>query len=176
MTYATAVGGAGDGIGDFAKTWDGRHVTVRTALYSVVYDEVGWLGLRPRTKMAGLTVATVSGQHYEFDGPGPDEDISEPTPNRVFSEMSVRFYRSSNLDVSNVKTITPVLLRRYEPGVTLIVDSVKMDRNRLRFEFLRADDQQFATSLTVEWPVPLSRAFGEREAVEGVVRRFIEPL
>jgi hypothetical protein len=178
MTCAAVVGGAGDGIDDFTRSWNGRRVAVRSALYSVVYDEVGRLGMRSRNKLAGLTVATVTGQHYEFDGPGSGEDISEPTPNRVFSEMAVRFYRSSDLDIGNVKTITPVLLRQYEPGVTLVVESVKMDGNRLRFEFRRADDQkdQFATSLTVEWPVPLSRAFGEREAVEGVVRRFVEPL
>jgi hypothetical protein len=176
IAYVTAVSGAGDGVGDFTKTWNGRRVTVRTALFSVVYDEVGRLGKRYRNKLAGLTVATLEGHHYEFDGPGSDEDISEPTPNRVFSEMAVRYYRSSDLDIGNVKTITPVLLRQYEPGVTLIVDSVKTDGNRLLLEFRRADDPQFATSLTVAWPVPLSRAFGEREAIEGVIRRFVEPL
>ena len=178
MTHATAVGGAGDGIADFTNTWKGRRVAVRTALHSVVYDEVGRLGKRYRNKLAGLTVATLEGQHYEFDGPGSDEDISEPTPNRVFSEMSSRFYRSSELEIGNVKTITPVALRQYEPGVTLVVDSVKMDGNRLRLEFRRAGDEQeqFATSLTVQWPVPLSRAFGERAAVESVLRRFVEPL
>ena len=164
-----------DAFSDFTRTWNGRRVVVRSPLYSVLYDEVGRMGKHYRGKLAGLTVATHAGQHYEFDGPGSDEDIAEPTPNEVMRQMSARFHRSSHLELSSVKAITPRVLRQYDPGVALIVDSVKIERNRIRFEFSQADDEKdgFATSLTIEWPAPLSKEFREREAIEGMLRRFV---
>jgi hypothetical protein len=164
--------------GEFKKNWNGRRVVVKHPLYSVLYDEVGRSGIHYHGKLAGLTVATVDGQYYEFDGPGSDEDIAEPTPNRVVSEMSVRFNRAYYLDIGTVKTITPLLLRQYDPGVILIVESVKVDRSRVRLAFSRADETAdgFATSLTVEWPVPFSKAFAERDGIERTILRFVEPV
>jgi hypothetical protein len=178
VTCAVTSVGAGDAVGDFTRAWDGRRVVVKSALYSVLYDEVGRLGKHYRGKLAGLTVATHAGQHYEFDGPGSDEDIAEETPDRVMDQMSARFYRSSHLELSNVKAITPRVLRRFDPGVTLIVESVKVERNRIRFEFSQSGDAKnaFATSLIVEWPSPLSKEFQERPGIEGMIRRFVDPL
>lgn len=178
MSTASTVVGAGDALSDFTKGWNGRRVVVRSPLYSVLYDEVGRLGIHYRGKVAGLTVATHAGQRYEFDGPGSDEDIAEATPNDVMTQMSARFHRSSHLELSSVKAITPRVLRQYDPGVALIVDSVKIERNRIRFEFSESDAQKdgFATSLTIEWPAPLSKEFREREAVEKMLRRFIDPV
>lgn len=168
---------AGDALGDFTKTWNGRRVVVKSTLYTVLYDEVGRLGRHYRGKQAGLTVATRAGHYYEFDGPGSEEDIAEPTPDGVMSQMSLRF-RANPLDIGSVKTFSALVMRQYDPGVTLIVDSVKMERNRIRFEFIQSDDDEdgFATSLTVEWPTPFSKALPEREDLEGVLRRFIAPL
>jgi len=178
MSTASTVVGAGDALSDFTKRWNGRRVVVRSPLYSVLYDEVGRLGIHYRGKVAGLTVATHAGQHYEFDGPGSDEDIAATTPNDVMTQMSARFHRSSHLELSSVKAITPRVLRQYDPGVALIVDSVKIERNRIRFEFSESDAQKdgLATSLTIEWPAPLSKEFREREAVEKMLRRFIDPV
>jgi hypothetical protein len=176
---APMVRGTGTGAGDFTRTWNGRRVVVKSTLYTVLYDEVGRAGRHYHGKVAGLTVATQNGQHYEFDGPGSDEDVVEPTPDRVMSEMSARFIRAYHLDIGMVKTITPLLLRQYDPGVTLIVDSVKVERTRIRLDFRGADHAEgdgFATSLVVEWPTPLSRTFHEREIVEGVLRRFVDPI
>jgi len=177
---ASTVTGAGDAFTDFTKIWNGRRVVVKSELYTVVYDEVGRLGRHYRGKRAGLTIATPRGQFYEFDGPGSGDDIAEPTPNDVMSQMSVGFHRSNHLDLSSVKTITPHVLRQYAPGVTLIVDSVKMEqeRNRIRIEFSQAGHEKdgFATSLTVEWHAPFSEVFREREAIEDVIRRFVAPL
>jgi len=177
---ASTVTGGGAAASDFSRTWNGRRVLVKTTLYTVLYDEVGRVGIHYNGKQAGLTIATPEGQYYEFDAPGSDENVVEQTPDRVVSEMSTRFVRAYHLDIGIVKTITPLSLRQYEPGVVLIVDSIKVDRNRVRFAFRRAGDAaadaEFATSLTVEWPVPLSKTFRERDGVEGVLRRFVEPI
>jgi hypothetical protein len=178
ITCAVTSVGAGDAVSDFTRAWDGRRVVVKSALYSVLYDEVGRLGKRYTGKLAGLTVATHAGQHYEFDGPGSDEDIVEATPNKVMDQMSARYYRSSHLELGNVKAITPRVLRQYDPGVVLMVESVKIERNRIRFEFSQSGDatNAFATSLIVEWPSPLSKEFHERPGIEGMIRRFVDPL
>lgn len=175
---ASTVAAADASLGAFTKTWNGRRVVVKRPLYSVLYDEVGRSGIHYHGKRAGLTVATVDGQYYEFDGPGSEEDIAESTPNDVVSEMSVRFNRAYYLDIGTVKAITPLSLRQYDPGVVLIVESVRVDRNRVRLAFRRVDEAEdgFATSLTVEWPVPFSKAFGEREGIETTIRRFVEPV
>ncbi|HEY3158388.1 MAG TPA: hypothetical protein VGJ78_05455 [Vicinamibacterales bacterium] len=178
---ASTVTGAGAGVNGFAKSWNGRRVIVKSALYTVLYDEIGRTGIHYHGKQAGLTIATPDGQYYEFDGPGSDENVVEESPDLVMSEMSTRFIRAYHLDIGIVKTITPLSLRPYEPGAILIVDSVKVDRNRVRFAFRRSHeaadgDDEFATSLTVEWPVPLSKTLREREGIEGVLERFIEPL
>ena len=178
---ASTVTGAGAGINEFAKSWNGRRVIVKSALYTVLYDEVGRTGIHYHGKQAGLTIATPDGRYYEFDGPGSDENVVEQSPNLVMSEMSTRFIRAYHLDIGIVKTITPLSLRQYEPGAVLIVDSVKVDRNRVRFAFRRSaeaagEHEEFATSLTVEWPEPLSKTLRERDRIEGVLERFIEPL
>ena len=178
---ASTVTGAGAGVSEFAKSWNGRRVVVKSALYTVLYDEVGRTGIHYHGKQAGLTIATPERRYYEFDGPGSDEDVVEESPNLVMSEMSTRFIRAYHLDIGIVKTITPLSLRQYEPGAILIVDSVKVDRNRVRFAFRRSDeaadeDDAFATSLTVEWPVPLSKALRERDGIEGVLLQFVKPI
>ena len=177
ITSAASAIISADALSDFTRMWHGRRVVVRSPLYSVLYDEVGRLGVHYRGKLAGLTVATHAGQHYEFDGPGSDEDIAEATPHAVMNQMSARFHRSSHLELSSVKTITPRVLRQFDPGVTLIVDSVTIERNRIRFEFVQSVDEEdgFATSLTIEWPAPLSKQLREREAIEAMLRRFVEP-
>src|SRR5688572_16120804 len=67
--------GAGNEVSEFMTHWTRQRVVVTSALYTVLYDEVGRLGRQYRGKVAGLTVATPKGQYYEFDGPGSDEDI-----------------------------------------------------------------------------------------------------
>ena len=179
---AATVTAGGPAAGEFTKRWNGRRVMVKSTLYTVLYDEVGRTGIHYNGKQAGLTIATPERQYYEFDAPGPDdEDVVEQTPNDVVSEMSTRFIRAYHLDIGIVKTITPRSLRQYDPGVVLIVDSIKVERTRVRFAFRRAGEapaanEEFATSLTIEWPMPLSKSFGERDGIEGVLQRFIEPL
>jgi len=71
----------------------------------------------------------------------------------------------------------PVVLTVYEPGVQLIVSSVRVDRDRLRLFFTdpRAPESTPATSFTIQWPTPFSRSFSEREAIETLIRQYIQP-
>jgi hypothetical protein len=173
---AAAIADVDGGVTAFATDWTGRRVIVRSALYTVLYDEVGRAGIHYRGKLAGLTVATPMRQEYEFEGPGSGGKIVAAMPDRVVSEMSVRFFRANHLDIGNVQTITPLVLRQYEPGVVLIVAAVKVERSRVRLDFRQEDHEEpFATSLTVKWALPFSNTVAERRAIETVVRRFVTP-
>ncbi len=159
----------------FAKAWKDRRVVLTQTLYTVRYDEVGRMGITYRGKLAGLSVATPTGSYFEFDA-GPDESINDRDPIRVFNLMKTRYRRALHLDVGTVAKITPIVLTRYEPGVTLVVHGVDLERDMVRLAFRRtepSDYQGFATALTVRWPVPFSRAFTERALVERVVSRFV---
>jgi len=51
------------------------------------------------------------------------------------------------------------------------------DRDRLRL-FLsdpRPMEPTPATSLLVHWPTPFSRSFSEHDAIDAIIRRYIEP-
>jgi hypothetical protein len=159
----------------FANAWKGRRVVLTQTLYTVRYDEVGKMGITYRDKLAGLSVATPTGSYFEFDG-GPDESIVDRDPIRVFNLMKTRYRRAMHLDVGTVAKITPVVLTRYEPGVTLVVTGVEIERDMVRLAFRRTepeDTQGFATTLTVRWPVPFSKGFTERALVDGIVARFV---
>ena len=50
-----------------------------------------------------------------------------------------------------------------------------MSRDQVRFEFADAGGGEAVTGITVKWPVPLSKAFGERLLVEGLLQQFVQP-
>ena len=86
-------------------------------------------------------------------------------------------YLSDALDVRDYQKVEPLLVTIYEPGVELIVSSVRVDRDRLRLTFTdaRVAEPQTATSLLIQWPTPFSRGFSERPAVETLIRQYIQP-
>ena len=53
-----------------------------------------------------------------------------------------------------------------------------MDRDTVRLSFVQmagpdgADD--LVTSLTIKWPLPLSRSFSERDNIEKLIRPFLD--
>jgi hypothetical protein len=171
--------GGGKGLGDFSRSWRGRRVVLRQTLYTVQYDEVGRLNITHRGKLAGLTVASPSGMYYRFEAPrSGDEDTVDRDPQRVFDLMGEAYHRNRTLDSGTVRSIVPLLMTRYEPGVELVVKDVDTRRDRIRLVFRKPDQHpstgDFATALTVQWPVPFSPSFDERPHVEDIILRFVE--
>jgi hypothetical protein len=102
-------------------------------------------------------VVTSSGTYYRFDARrDSEEDIIERDPNRVVSMLRKQYHRGTHLDIGTVQDVDPLMLVRYEPGEELIDRSVQIERDQVRLLFHKDRKADLATTLTVQWPVPLS--------------------
>jgi hypothetical protein len=160
----------------FVNAWDNRTVVLKKTLYSIAFDE------RPRfmpvvkrqDRIVGLTVATWSDTYYRFDARRDSEDdIIERDPDRIAGILRTQYYRGLHLDIGNVQDVEPLMLVRYEPGVKLIVRKIQIERDSVRLFFHRNRDSDLATTLTVQWPVPLSKELTESSLIDDVVMRFL---
>jgi hypothetical protein len=87
-------------------------------------------------------------------------------------------YQGDGLDVRSYRKLEALVLSRYDPGASMIVKSVKIERDAVRLGFAEAaglnGEDDLAATLTVKWPIPLSKSFSERGLVENLIRRFID--
>ena len=162
----------------FAKDWEGKHVVVRQTLFSLVYNERGLLGNTVSAKREGLTVVTPSeGMYFQFDGRQGQDDIVGRDAQHIVDAVAVA-YRGNTLDVRSYRKVEPLLIARYDAGVELVVRSVRMERDTVRLSLVQIAGPDSAdapvTSLTIKWPVPLSRSFSERDVVEKLIRPFLD--
>jgi hypothetical protein len=158
----------------FVKMWQGRTVTVRSTLYSLIYNERGRLGTSRSGLRESLIVATPSqGAYFQFDGRQGRHEVVQTDLQR-FVEAVNKAYEPDALDVRSYRKLEAVAINRYDPGVELVVTGVRVDPDQVRFQFARPDGEDVVTGIRVKWPVPLSRVFSERPLVEGLVQRFVE--
>jgi hypothetical protein len=163
---------------DFARSWEGRQIVVKQALYTLVYNERGKLGNTHTAKRDGLTVVTPhDGVYLQFDGRQGRDSLSGRDPQGLFDAVSVA-YRGNALEVRSYRKVEPLLITRYDPGAALVVRRIRVERDTVRFSFVQADGPDGAedavTSLTVKWPVPLSKSFSERPLIEQAIRAFVD--
>jgi hypothetical protein len=161
----------------FTRSWEGRRVVVKRTMYTVVYDERNRLGIWRRNRMDGLTVTTPSGMYYQFDGRLAEADLTGHDPGQLLEQVVLQYRRDMHTEIGLVVQVKPMLLKRYQPGVELVVKGVQTDRDRVRVVFAREDTEQereMATTLTVKWPVPLSSDFSERALIDDLIHQFVE--
>jgi len=159
----------------FLNTWEDRGVALKRTLYSVVYDERRrFLPVtKQQGKVAGLTVATPSDIYYQFEARrDTEDDIVGRDPNAIVTALRAQYRRSTHVEIGNVKDVEPVVLVRYEPGVVLFVRKVQIERDRVRL-MLHNQAGEEATTLTVKWPVPLSKDLTESAIIERVLDKFL---
>lgn len=161
---------------EFAASWQGQAVVLKQRLHTLAYRERGRLG-NGSDKRDGLFVATpFNGTYYQFDGRQSKDDVRGSDPQRVVDAVTST-YAADMLDVRQYAKVEPIVLTIYEPGVELIVSSVRVDRDRLRL-FLtdpRSAESTPVTSFMIQWPTPFSRSFSERQAIETLIRQYIQP-
>ena len=162
----------------FARAWQGQRIVVKQALFALVYNERSKLGITRRSKRDGLVVLTpFNGSYLQFDGRDSEEDITGRDVNQIVRTVSQQYRRGSKLEMGNYQKIEPLFVARYEKGAELVVSGVTVDRDRVRFVFTEPpgghDPGDLATSLTVKWPVPLSKSLSERELIEKLVKQVI---
>jgi hypothetical protein len=161
---------------DFAASWEGQPVVLKQRLHTLAYKERGRLG-NASDKRDGLFVVTpLNGTYYQFDGRQSKDDLRGTDPQRVVDDVAAT-YRADMMDVRSYAKVEPIVLTIYEPGVELVVSSVRVERDRLRL-FLtdpRSAETTPVTSFTIQWPTPFSRGFSERQAIETLIRQYIQP-
>lgn len=162
----------------FVKSWEGQDVVVKQTLYTLVYNERGRLGNTYGARRDGLTVVTPNqGVYFQFDGRQGRDGIIQRDPQKILEAVNVE-YQGDGLDVRSYRKLEALVLSRYDPGASMIVKSVKIERDAVRLGFAEAagsnGEDDLAATLTVKWPIPLSKSFSERGLVENLIRRFID--
>jgi len=171
---------ANQGRKSFVEDWQGKRVGIKKTLFTLVYDEHGRMGKTSRNKREGLTVVTPSnGVFLRFAGRDSEEDIVSAEPEEIVQLINVAYRRSSAFDEGFFQRIEPMVVARYEPGGTLVVRQVRIDRDRVRLTFAKAADEEpsgadeVATELTIQWPIALSSGLTERPQIETLIRQFV---
>ena len=162
----------------FVKYWEGRRVIVKRALFTLVYNERGLLGTRVTAKRDGLIVVTpFDGMYFQFDGRQGRSDVVGRDPQRMIDAVA-EAYQPDSLEVRQYQKVEPVSIARYDAGVELVVKKVRLERDTVRLTFVQPSGPDgpdvTVTSLTIKWPVPLSRSFAERVQIEKMIRPFVD--
>jgi hypothetical protein len=159
----------------FEKQWTGRRVLLKQTLYSLVYHERG-RGGEPHLGRSGLMVVTpFTGTYFQFDGRRHVDDVVEHDLQKMISSVRVAYRKDRVLDEGWVQDIDPVLVERYEPGGELLVRVARVERDVVRLELVKTagTGDEGVTSLTVKWPLILSKSFSERGNVEALIEQFL---
>jgi hypothetical protein len=159
----------------FEKEWVGRQVVVKQPLYSLVYNEQGVVGAVKAGRRSGLTVVTpFAGTHFQFDGRRHVDDVVEHDVSRIPAAVTVAYRKDRTLGEGFVQQIEPVTLTYYDVGFQLMVKAARVERDTVQLTLVQpGDPEEIATSLTVKWPVPLSKSFSERGNVEELIQRYL---
>ena len=162
----------------FSRSWEGREVRVKRALYTLVYNERGRLGVSYSGKREGLTVLTpYDGIYFQFEGRYGRQDILVRNPQQIIDAVAVE-YQGDTLEVRSYRKVDPLMLARYDPGVALVVTKVQFARNTVRLVLAESTGsgvkENSETAITVKWPAPLSKSLSERQLIEGLLGWFID--
>jgi len=158
----------------FVRAWQGRIVTLRWPLYSLVYNERGKLGTTRNGLKEGLMVATPSqGAYLQFDGRQGRSDVVQKDPQQVVTAVNSA-YEPDSLDLRSYRKLEAVAINRFEPGIEFIVVAVRVESDQVRVDFGPNGGGAAVTGITIKWPVPLSKTFTERTNVEELIQRFVD--
>jgi hypothetical protein len=158
----------------FTKMWEGRAVTVKATLYSLIYNERGKLGTTRSGLREGLVVATPSqGAYFQFDGRQGRPEVMQRNLEHFVAAVNTA-YQPDALDVRQYRKLEAVAINRYDPGVELVVSGVRVGRDQITFELAAAIGEEPVTAVRVKWPLPISKVFNERPLVEGLLEQFVE--
>lgn len=162
----------------FARRWEGRTVVLKQPLYTLVYDERSRIGKVQAGKRDGLTVVTpFEGTYFQFDGRRGRDDIKDTQPQRLKDSVATKYLSDSLLELEASSTIEPIVVNRHEVGVECRVRKIQVSRYTVRLVFAPTSgidsEQDPLTSLTIKWPVPLSKSLTERDSIEHLIRQFV---
>jgi hypothetical protein len=163
---------------EFVKGWEGQDVVVKQTLYALVYNERGRLGNTHDARRDGLTVVTPNqGVYFQFDGRQGRDEVIQRDPQKILEAVNAE-YQGDGLEVRSYRKLEALHLTRYDPGARMMVKSVKIDKDAVRLGFGlvagSSSPDDLAATLTVKWPVPISKAFTERPLIENLLRKYVD--
>ena len=172
---AATIRAAENPVEAFRKEWQGRRVTVQRTLLTLVYNERGRFGKIAHGKREGLLNATPSrGIYYLFTGRRLVEDLTSSDPDRLFEMVKTSYQRDRNLDDGFLQVVTPLHIVQYIRGIELVVRRVEIEVSAVRLVLFKPEStEEMATTLTVQWPAPLSADLEERVEIERIIRQFL---
>jgi hypothetical protein len=105
------------------------------------------------------------------------DDVIEQDVQKIARSVLVAYQKEKLLGEGFLQKIDPVLISVYDAGVLLKVSTARVQHDSVRLTFVQAagEDQELATSLTVKWPAPLSKAFSERGNIEALIQQYLTP-
>ena len=164
----------------FSRSWEGRQVRVKRALYTLVYNERGRLGNMYSGKREGLTVLTLyDGIYFQFEGRQGRPDVVVRDPEQIIDAVAAE-YQGDTLAVRSYRKVEPLMIARYDVGVALVVTKVWFERDTVRLILAEstgsAAKENSETAITVRWSAPLSKSLSERQLIEGLLGWFVEGL
>jgi hypothetical protein len=161
----------------FKKHWTGRHVVVQRTLFTLVYDEMVRFGAVDRGKRDGLVVTTPSkGSYLRFTArQSREEDIVDSDADRLMDRVKYTYNHTRHREEGLFQTVTPLHVVQYPRGVSLVVTRAQIERMAVTLLLHKPESKEFATTLTVEWPAPLSKELDEREPLERLIYQFLLP-
>jgi hypothetical protein len=161
----------------FASDWQGRTVVIRQRLYSLVFNERGKMGNTYAGRREGLIVVTPQdGIFFEFPGRQHRDDVVMRDLGGMIEAVD-REYVADALDLRGYRKLEPLSLAQYDPGGELIVTRAEVLKDVVRLIFSQPggpDGDDPVSSLTVRWPLPLSKSFTERAQIEQLIGRYVE--
>ena len=89
-------------------------------------------------------------------------------------------YEPDSLELCSYRKVEPVAVNRYDAGVELVVASVRIDGDVVTLMLAaagagRPSAGDAVTSLRIKWPMRLSKSLSERDLIEDLIGRFVEP-
>jgi hypothetical protein len=178
LLVAPATARADNARNAFVRSWEGRTVTIGQPLYTLIDNERGKLGSARNGRREGLTVLTPSnGVYFQFDGRQGKDDIVTPAPHGMLAAVD-EAYGPDALDVRSYRKIEALAVHQCSPGAKLIVGRIRIDRDSVKVGFVQPGsdlDDEPVTSITIRWPLPLSKAFTEGDNIDALLRTWLEP-
>lgn len=182
---ATAAAAAPPGARALKSAWLHRQIVLKQALYSIIVTRQAFGGGAMLSREGLTVVSPETGIYYEFHGHffTGDRTVVGRDLQQVVEEVSAEHRLMPMRTNPNTGRLEPPMpverpaqLITYAAGTILRVQklAIAKDHVTLTFEDLRG--HRAVTTLTVQWPQPLSRNFSEQPAIDRLLQTFLAPV
>ena len=159
------------------RTWEGRTVTLRRPLYTLIYNERGKLGTTHNGRRDGLTVLTPSsGIYFQFDGRQGKDDITAPAAQPIMAAVN-EAYGPDALDLRSYRKLEALAVHQFAVGVRLMIGRIRIERDSVKVSLMQPGSEgeaEAVTSITIKWPLPFSRSFTEGDNIDALLRTCVD--